>query len=42
MKEICEIGFGGGSHWCTEGVFQSLAGVITAEQGFISSSVENS
>jgi peptide-methionine (S)-S-oxide reductase len=29
------IGFGGGCHWCTEAVFQSLIGVIQVEQGFI-------
>ncbi len=29
------IGFGGGCHWCTEAVFQSLHGVENVEQGFI-------
>jgi len=29
------IGFGGGCHWCTEAVFQTLLGVVTVEQGFI-------
>ncbi len=29
------IGFGGGCHWCTEAVFQSLRGVEKVEQGFI-------
>ncbi|MEO0465283.1 MAG: peptide-methionine (S)-S-oxide reductase [Pseudomonadota bacterium] len=33
---IC-AGFGGGCHWCTEAVFQSLRGVRTVEQGFIRS-----
>jgi len=32
-----KIGFGGGCHWCTEAVFQSLKGVIQVEQGFIKS-----
>ena len=32
-----KIGFGGGCHWCTEGVFQALRGVIQVEQGFIQS-----
>lgn len=30
-----KVGFGGGCHWCTEAVFQSLVGVIKVEQGFI-------
>lgn len=32
-----KIGFGGGCHWCTEGVFQALRGVIQVDQGFIRS-----
>ena len=32
-----KIGFGGGCHWCTEGVFLSLQGVEMVEQGFIAS-----
>jgi peptide-methionine (S)-S-oxide reductase len=32
-----KIGFGGGCHWCTEAVFQSLIGVLKVEQGFIAS-----
>jgi peptide-methionine (S)-S-oxide reductase len=32
-----KIGFGGGCHWCTEAVFQSLRGVTDVEQGFIKS-----
>ena len=31
------IGFGGGCHWCTEAVFQTLRGVKSVEQGFIKS-----
>lgn len=32
-----KIGFGGGCHWCTEAVFQSLKGVASVDQGFIAS-----
>lgn len=28
-------GFGGGCHWCTEGVFDAVRGVVRVEQGFI-------
>lgn len=31
-----KIGLGGGCHWCTEAVFQSLRGVSKVEQGFVS------
>ena len=31
------IGLGGGCHWCTEAIFQSLKGVSKVEQGFIAS-----
>ena len=34
---IDKIGFGGGCHWCTEAVFQSLKGVQKVEQGYIAS-----
>jgi peptide-methionine (S)-S-oxide reductase len=34
--KIDKIGFGGGCHWCTEAVFQSINGVIKVEQGWIS------
>lgn len=37
MKELRKIGFGGGCHWCTEAVFQSINGVANVEQGFIAS-----
>lgn len=30
-------GFGGGCHWCTEGVFQALRGVAQVDQGFVQS-----
>ena len=35
------IGFGGGCHWCTEAVFLALRGVLSVEQGFISSASPN-
>lgn len=31
------VGFGGGCHWCTEAVFQSLSGITDVAQGFIAS-----
>lgn len=34
---VKRIGLGGGCHWCTEGVFNSLAGVTKVDQGWISS-----
>ena len=37
---IDNISFGGGCHWCTEAVFQSLKGVTKVEQGFVSSTGE--
>lgn len=36
MKDREKIGFGGGCHWCTEAVFQTLKGVGKVEQGYIS------
>ncbi|MFT6898520.1 MAG: peptide-methionine (S)-S-oxide reductase [Paraglaciecola sp.] len=36
-----KIGLGGGCHWCTEGVFTSLIGIATVNQGWIASSGEN-
>jgi len=38
INKISKIGFGGGCHWCTEAVFQSLKGVVKVEQGWIKSS----
>ena len=41
MKKLNKIGFGGGCHWCTEAVFQSLIGVENVQQGWIASNGEN-
>lgn len=37
---MTKVAFGGGCHWCTEAVFQSLKGVKAVEQGFIASTGE--
>ena len=37
MADIRNIAFGGGCHWCTEAVFQSLKGVENVKQGFVAS-----
>lgn len=34
---MAKLGFGGGCHWCTEGVFQALRGVAQVDQGFVQS-----
>ena len=36
-----KIALGGGCHWCTEAVFQSLIGVEKVEQGYVASKGEN-
>lgn len=35
--KVAKLGFGGGCHWCTEGVFQALRGVVQVDQGFVQS-----
>ena len=42
MESLHKIGLGGGCHWCTEAVFQSLKGVHKVEQGFVASEKGNS
>jgi len=34
---VQKVAFGGGCHWCTEAIFQSLIGVSKVEQGWVSS-----
>ncbi len=41
MKNTSKIALGGGCHWCTEAVFQSLLGVTKVEQGYVASDKEN-
>ncbi len=41
MELISKIALGGGCHWCTEAVFQSLIGVEKVEQGYVASMGEN-
>ena len=41
MEVLQKIALGGGCHWCTEAVFQSLVGVSKVEQGFVSSTGDN-
>lgn len=36
-----KIALGGGCHWCTEAVFQSLKGVLRVEQGYVASIKDN-
>jgi peptide-methionine (S)-S-oxide reductase len=42
LKSIQKIAFGGGCHWCTEAVFQSIIGVEKVEQGYVASTGEHS
>ena len=37
-----KIALGGGCHWCTEAVSQSLKGVTQVEQGYLASTDRNS
>ena len=41
MNNKTKIGFGGGCHWCTEAIFQSLRGVSNVEQGYVASDGAN-
>lgn len=37
VNKTAKIGLGGGCHWCTEAVFQTLKGVEKVEQGYVAS-----
>jgi len=37
-----KVGFGGGCHWCTEGIYLQLRGVREVKQGWIRSNGDNS
>lgn len=41
MNNTKTIALGGGCHWCTEAVFQSIKGVEKVEQGYVNSINEN-
>ena len=36
-----KAGFGGGCHWCTEGIFSSVRGVCNVQQGWIAAPAPN-
>jgi peptide-methionine (S)-S-oxide reductase len=36
-QNVSKIGLGGGCHWCTEGIFESLIGIKAVNQGWIAS-----
>lgn len=40
-ENFSKIGLGGGCHWCTEGVFESLIGIKVVNQGWIASTDNN-
>ena len=40
-QQLTTIGLGGGCHWCTEAVYASLKGMVSVEQGWISSDYPN-
>ena len=39
--QLQTLGFGGGCHWCTEGVFGAVRGVSNVRQGWIASTAPN-
>lgn len=37
MRTLERLAFGGGCHWCTEAIFESLIGVDRVDQGWVAS-----
>lgn len=40
-KDVSQIAFGGGCHWCTEAIFQSIIGIESVQQGYVASIDDN-
>ncbi len=40
-KDLQKVALGGGCHWCTEAVFQTIVGVDRVEQGYVAATGSN-